>query len=221
MVCLVQSFFDYRLIPPRFSDVTHEVKPVLSGRRLVLTYNLIHTTLGSKQLAASSNKGMAKLRLLFSSWMGNIDNGMPTALAFLLEHQYTDASLRYDGMKGHDQQVASHLQEVCDETGFCFYLANLKREVEGGCDEDGGWGRGRSGYHEITEEVNRETTLTLVVEQDGTEIAQGLDFDEKHFVQESPFDNVDPDDEDYSGFTGNEGVSATHFYHRTVRSTEY
>jgi hypothetical protein len=161
---------------------------------------------------------MEKLRLLFSSWIGNIGKGIPTALVFLLEHQYTDASLRYDGMKGHDQQVASHLLEVCGEAGFGFYLANLKQTVGGGCDEDGD---SDCSYHVIGEEFNWATTLTRIVELDGTEIAQNFDFDEKHFVRETPFDDVLPDSEDYSGYTGNEGVSATHFYHRTVKSTYY
>jgi hypothetical protein len=51
----------------RFSDITHEVKPVISGRRLVLTYNLVHTTPESKELVANLTK-RAKLRDLLSWW---------------------------------------------------------------------------------------------------------------------------------------------------------
>jgi len=53
---------------------------------------------------------------------------------------------------------------------------------------------------------------------DGTEVEKDLSFDEELFIQADPFENEEPDDEEYSGFTGNEGVSATHFYHRTVSS---
>lgn len=139
------------LIGPRFSDVTHEVNPVLSSRRLVLTYNLIHDTLRSKELGVNSNAAMANLRLLLSAWIKAFEKNeeMPTSQAFLLEHQCTDASLCYDGLKGHDQQVASHLREACDESGFCFYLANLDKKVSGGCEGDyeddyygGRWGGG-------------------------------------------------------------------------------
>jgi len=192
---------------------------VLAGHRLVLTYNLIHTSLGSKELAANSNKSMTKLRFSLSKWKGGIENDakLPTKLAFLLKHQYTDASLCYDGLKGHDQQVAAHLREACQELGFCFYLANLERTVEGGCDEDGGYyGYYSGGFHEIVEEVDRKNILERVVDLDGTEVEKGLQFDDEYFVQMDPFEKEEPDDEDYSGFTGNEGVSATHFYHRTV-----
>lgn len=95
----------HQLILIRFSDVTHEVKPVLSGRRLVLTYNLIHETLGSRELSANSNTTMPKLILLLPAWRKSFeaDEDVPPNQAFLLEHQYTDASLCYDRLKGKDQ----------------------------------------------------------------------------------------------------------------------
>ncbi|TVY44089.1 hypothetical protein LOCC1_G004493, partial [Lachnellula occidentalis] len=208
-----------------FSDVTHEVKPVLSGRRLVLTYNLVHQTLGPKELGANPNAAMSKLKLLLPAWIKGLeeDDTFPTTLAFLFEHQYTDASLCYNGLKGHDRQVASHLREACNEFGFCIYLANLEHTVTGGCDGDdydddwgydGGGGDGE--IHAITDEIERDTSLKRVVELDGTEVAKDLTFDEGTLIQADALADADPDDEDYSGFTGNEGVSTTHFYHRTV-----
>ncbi|TVY39810.1 hypothetical protein LSUB1_G005264 [Lachnellula subtilissima] len=210
-----------------FSDVTHEMKPVLSGRRLVLTYNLVHQILGPKDLGANTNVAMSKLRLLLLAWIKGLeeDDTFPSTQAFLFEHQYTDASLCYDGLKGHDRHVASHLREACNKLEFILYLANLDHTVTGGCDGydvDDGWGYGGGGgggdggIHEITDEIERETSLKKVVELDGTQIAKELPFDEETFIQTDALADVDPDDKDYSGFTGNEGVSTTHFYHRTV-----
>lgn len=153
---------------------------------------------------------MAKLRLLLPAWMKSFEAGedISTHQAFLFEHQYTDASLCYAGLKGKDQQVASHLREACDEFGVCLYLANLDKTVSGGCDdEDGG---------EITDETDRETWLKKVVDLEGREVGEDIGFDEENFIQTDPLEN-DPDDEDCSGYTGNEGVSTTHFYHRTVK----
>lgn len=202
----------------RFADVTHEVRPVLSGRRLVLTYNLIHTTLGSKELSAESNKGLIKVSSVLDMWKTNLESmtpELPSAMAFLFEHQYTDANISFDGLKGHDRQVGSLLREACEQAGFIFYLANLKRTVEGGCDEEDDY-YGSKEFHPITEECDRETILQKVVHLDGTEVTKDLEFDDENFIQEEPFESIDPDEEDYSGYTGNEGVSATHFYSRTV-----
>jgi hypothetical protein len=201
----------------RFADVTHEVRPVQSGRRLVLTYNLIHTNFSSRDLSAGSNKGLVKVLSALNMWKANIESmnpELPGAMAFLFEHQYTDANLSFDGLKGHDRRVGSLLREACEKAGFLFYLANLKRTVEGGCEEDDYYGGEE--FHPITEECSRETILQKVVSLDGTEITNDLEFDEEDFIQKDPFESINPDDEEYSGFTGNEGVSATHFYNRTV-----
>jgi hypothetical protein len=53
----------------RFADITHEIKPVLSGYRLVLRYNLIQVNLASKELAVSSSNSMTQLRSTLSSFI--------------------------------------------------------------------------------------------------------------------------------------------------------
>lgn len=224
------SAFEYPYLA-WFSDVSHEVKPITSGRRLVLTYNLIHNTIDSKELNSRSDKGMAKLRAVFSRWKEMQD--APKTLALLLDHQYTEASLCYAGVKGHDQHVGSHLREICEEHGFYLYLANLEKSVFGECDEDdydydsygygSGYGRSRdfrrqSSWHKIIEVCDTIISLKRVVDLEGVEVGTDMGFDEETFVQPNALKNAEPDDEDYSGFTGNEGVSTTHFYHRTVCS---
>jgi hypothetical protein len=143
---------------------------------------------------------------------------VPPNLAFLFEHQYTDASLSFNGLKGNDHQVAAVLREISSEYGFCFYLTSLERTVEGGCDEYE-WEYG--GSHEIVDEIDSGVTLNRVVDLNGSEIATDLDFDQENFIQSDPFEGLEPDDEDCSGYTGNEGVTMTHFYRRTVCFPEY
>jgi hypothetical protein len=202
----------------RFSDVTHEVRPVLSGHRLVLTYNLVHTTLGPQQLSASGEGSLLQLRATFSKWKDGLQQThWRRAIAYQFEHQYTEASLRFDSLKGKDMETGSLLKQVCEDYGFSFYLANFEKTVEGGCDEDEE--SDEDGMHPITEECYTSTTLKKVVELDGTEVASDLEFDEENFTTDLPFEDISPDDEEYSGYTGNEGVSATHFYRRTVRLT--
>ncbi len=173
---------------------------------------------------------MAELQSILSQWKEGLEKEapLPKYQAFLLEHQYTDASLCYESLKGHDQQVAAHRREACDGS-FCFYLANLERSVMGGVDEfygdhdDYGYERGEredGGFHDILEEIDKTSVLQRIVDLDGTLLTRNLEFDEDNFVQADPFENEPPDDEEYSGFTGNEGVSATHFYNRTASSSK-
>ncbi|KAG9238196.1 hypothetical protein BJ875DRAFT_437669 [Amylocarpus encephaloides] len=197
-----------------FSDVTHEVKPVISGHRLVLTYNLVHRSLGPRDLSASSDSTGAKLGALFSEWKEGLHKSPYTRLvAYELEHQYTDASLCLGGLKGKDQVVGMSLQQVCKEFGFSFYLANFEQTIYGECDEGDVY---RQDFHAITEHCDRSASLLKVVELDGSEVAKHIQFSVENFTRDVCFEDSDPDDEDYSGYTGNEGVSATHFYRRTV-----
>jgi hypothetical protein len=154
---------------------------------------------------------MLKLRSALSKWKNN------------LETSKTKASLCYNDLKGQDRQVVAHLREACREFGFYLYLASFEREVYGGCDEDDGYGDwdddgndDGGNFHAITEDISISASLSKVVDLDGVEVDKDLEFDEKDFIQKEPFENKAPDAEDYSGYTGNEGVSATHFYHRTV-----
>jgi hypothetical protein len=170
---------------------------------------------------------MAKLDSIFSWWDKQLlkDNSdVPDFQAYLLEHWYTDASLCNDDLKGHDQQVASHLREVCNNHGFLLFLANLETRITGGCggddgdwDEYGGYGGDSDDFHTITDICDENTTLQKVVELDGALVARNLYFEVENLLQKEDFRDEDPDEEeDYSGFTGNEGVSATHLYRRTV-----
>ena len=74
----------------------------------------------------------------------------------------------------------------------------------------------RGDYHRIVDVCNDSLSLKRVVDLNGVTVAEDLSINETDFIEEFPFDDRDPDDEDYSGFTGNEGVSATHWYQDSV-----
>lgn len=121
--------------------------------------------------------------------------------------------------EGYDRQVVSHLRHACAEHGFRIYLASFTKEVTGSCEDDSYYGRaygGGSGHHLIDEEIESSMTLTRVVDLNGNEVTKNIDFDEDKSLINDPFEGAEPDDEDFSGYTGNEGVSTTHFYRRTV-----
>ena len=192
--------------------------PVTSGYRLVLTYNLISH--GEPQSAAVLGDDHAKLCRLLASWARSNEEA-PEKMAYLLDHQYTETGLRLNRLKGSDLRKAEFLKKACDEQDYCVFLAQLELSREGACDEpeDGyGYGYGSSyngDYHEHFDDIETELRLLKVFEMDGKEIATNVDLDEEDLVQEDPFKDEKPDDEDFSGYTGNEGVTSTHFYRRT------
>ncbi|KAI9771775.1 MAG: hypothetical protein M1835_006386 [Candelina submexicana] len=210
-----------------YADVTHEIRPVTSGIRLVLTYNLIDTAPGITQSAASLDHEKLKLRNILTLWKTSWDDSehmdCPDKLAYMLDHKYTNASLRIDQLKGSDLLRARYLKEVCAETDICFFLANIERSVDGEVESDGEDipykdkpCDGPNGiHHEIFEIFEDKLMLQHVVELDGSGVAKDLTLEESDIVQEEPF-ATGPDHEDFSGWTGNDGTTAKHYYRSTV-----
>lgn len=163
---------------------------------------------------------------IISSWARSVEEALskaPDFLAYKLDHEYTDASLRFQSLKGLDKVKGEYLREVCAGAKVCLYLASMKRTVVGSCEEEYGgysrWERYRTQeMHTLEEVVEESTELKRMIDLDGSVLAKELPIDEANIVQEGLFDR-DPDKEDFEGYTGNEGASATHFYHDTVRTT--
>ena len=193
---------------------------VTSGRRLVLTYNLIDLSQGLQRSAAMLTREKRMLKGIISSWTRGIEKGAygtPDFLAYKLDHEYTNASLKFQSLKGLDKIKAECLREVCAKANACFFLASMECKVEGSCEED----YGHRYYptqkmHTLEEIVGQSTELKRIIELDGSLLAREIPINEADIVQEHPFER-DPDKENFGGYTGNEGASATHFYHDTVR----
>ena len=164
------------------------------------------------------------LKGIISCWARSVETpgtNSPSFLVYKLDHEYTDASLRFQSLKGLDKVKADYLREVCAGTNACFYLASMKHEVMGSCEEGysgySRWERHQApGMHTIEEICSQSTELRRMIDLDGSILAREIPIDEADIVQEGPFER-DPDTEDFEGYTGNEGASATQFYQDTVR----
>jgi hypothetical protein len=230
-----------------YSDVVHEVKPITSGYRLVLIYNLVQGSSGPITTAASRTDSKSRLKNVLSQWSAicNRDNpGISRILAYKLSYKYSISSLSFNTLKGSDNVKFQHLDEVCKEKDFLLYLAHIKKEDSGACADNNAWrydedsARRDNGYetdeyqrlrngptadekqdfggcHEIIEFHRRSIQLTRVLDQNRTEVAKNIDFAIEDIAQGNIFKRA-PDYENYTGYTGNEGVSTTHFYNDTI-----
>lgn len=226
----------YAHIKRRYSDVSHEVTEITSGYRWVLTYNLVRanppSTANGPSIESIEWQDVTDLKTIFNRWRKDLSKGFPhERLMYILDHQYTEANLKAYTLKGRDAVIGQYLEAACADTGFRFYLANLEQMVSGGAAEDDYCYSTRYGYHygrydsppprlagrfhEIEDECDREVKLKYLVDPEGDKIGEDIEVDEEDILQSDPFAR-DPDDEDYEGFTGNEGASATHWYRETV-----
>ncbi|KAH8744688.1 hypothetical protein F5883DRAFT_654985 [Diaporthe sp. PMI_573] len=119
-----------------YADVTHEIKPVQTGYRWALTYNLIIDYEDSRLSASVLDSQIQSLVEALSPW--ETLQYPPDFLVYPLDHQYTLRNLRLPSLKGLDYQRARCLADSCDRHGeFYLFLAQLDKYNCWPNDEDG------------------------------------------------------------------------------------
>lgn len=191
-----------------YSDVLHEVKPVDSGYRVVLTFNLIQTE--SSYRLSAGNDQTTSLRAALARWYDCPD---PPFLICPLEHKYTATSLDLKRLKGNDSARVQSVAKLVEDGKFICYLASVEKEITGSVDDNYESGN----ISDIIDEIDSSIKLTRVVSLDGTEKLAKLPITSEDFVDDyEDFFDEDPDDEDFGGYTGNEGAETTQWYRKSV-----
>jgi hypothetical protein len=209
-----------------YTDVVHEVKPVTSGYRLALSYNLIHTSPGiARPTLPDMHSAVTHLRRVLRGWVKGGYASDDDIVAYLLTHEYNHVNLQTGALKGKDAHLVANVRGVTGEEGVMVCLANLEYNVSGVADDDGhgyygGYG-GRKRHHwgydsddsdeghdempGMGEDIDRSLKVTNLVDLDGSSImgAGDLDISEDDLIPENPFEDVEPDDKEYEGYMGN------------------
>lgn len=206
-----------------YADCEHEVRPLQEGHRLCLVYNL--TLAGSKTaVTAPRTAGVAdELATTLGSW----SDTDPPKLAVLLEHRYTQAGLTWDALKGVDRVKARVLAEAATQAGCRAYLALLTLEESGSAEEEyeprsRRRRRGEDDEDEENEDSSGryhmeevfETTLSAEhwSDSEGNPLSFGMMAVEQQEVVPPDTLTKGKPEEDYEGYTGNEGMTLTRWY---------
>ena len=212
-----------------YTDVTHEIKPITSGHRLALSYNLIHTSRALRP-ALSANTGLAvALRRVLALWERDAGRATQSKIVYLLEHTYGTAGLCAGALKGVDAHKVAMLDTLAKEMGFGLGLAGVECHMCGGAEDCGydasyygsrrrhGWGYDSEddygGMHSWAdpEEVEKEMSIMHLVDLDGDLICDTLAYKETtETIPEDLTEEVESgqcDEEEYEGYQGNVGVS--------------
>ncbi|ROT36452.1 hypothetical protein SODALDRAFT_282215, partial [Sodiomyces alkalinus F11] len=179
-----------------FSDVTHEVLPVTSGIRWVLTYNLAITHPAQHRPSAAMNTPEL--------------DGLGNALNAWLESR--EASLSLPSLKGADLNRMQCLKAVCGSRNATLFLGVIEKRALGACetlyDEDDYYGEDdydTASWHSFAETIESEITIKRLVSTDGRTMREDLtipeDELEERLIQdeEDPFEGAERREEDYSG----------------------
>jgi hypothetical protein len=226
-----------------YTDCEHEIRPVTSGFRLALVYNLTLAKSKRTITAPSSREHIAAAAGLLRRWSGQIeataassDDSTPSKLAVILDHRYSQAGLTRDALKGVDRARADVLFAAAREAGCDASLALVTYQESGSAEpsDDYGYGysRGRrygrysneydedydgSGEHQMGELFDSSLTAEHFSDAEGNPLAFGqIPLNEDEIVSEQPLNAGEPDQEDFEGYTGNAGMTLERWYHRAA-----
>lgn len=191
-----------------YSDVQHTIKPILSGYRLVLTYNLVQDQNAQKPTATALDNNHDKLARLLGAWNRNYD--YQDHLIYPLSFKYTEDSLSMNNLKGDDIAKGRYLEHVCSDNGVYWFLSQMTRSKE----EDEYYAYHESDGEHDTHELG-ETFLPS-----GCPINLGLNtwVDEGALLasMDEIYGTRNPDSGDEGEYTGNENMPSTLRYHDSV-----
>jgi len=193
-----------------YTDVTHEVKPVTSGYRLAISYNLVNASPGlPPPHLPDMHLAVSAVEKIFRKWRkgGYRYQDFSGNIVYLLDHEYSDAGLELTTLKGKDAVLVSNIKGVAEKQGISLRLGLLECEISGEADpygyedEWGGPPPKMEQVHETEYRVDSLYDLEGDLAQGGRSIVLSPELD--MIPQDPGFDGEDPDDEDFEGYTGN------------------
>ncbi|KAF7560174.1 hypothetical protein G7046_g3978 [Stylonectria norvegica] len=215
-----------------YSDVSHEVLPVTSGYRWVLTYNLAIDMAVPRPSAGLKRSETRDLRHSMRRWLSKPEGSREKKFVYhVLEHDYTEASISLKALKAQDLARVQVLKELTNEFPVEIFLALLEKEEMGNVayEYDGRRGYGYGGYsrwdeeegdsegteggfHPLDEVFETKYRVKNLVDLEGRIVMHSLALDEEDILDSECFDDMIDGEEEYEGYMGNSGPTATHWY---------
>lgn len=223
-----------------YADCQHEIQPVRSGYRVVLTYNLVveGDACTAADPATAAGELAREVRRYFETplpprWSGDSREGPPDRLVYLLDHEYTQRGLAWERLKNADAVRAAALREVARQLDCEVFLA-LADVHEQWSSEDDGYGYGHyrewdededegdeeedesSGTPELTDLLESSVELRHWVGPGERPQDIASDVDERELCYTKPSVELKPFKSEHEGYMGNYGNTVDRWYHRSA-----
>ena len=215
-----------------YADCHHQVRPVMSGYRIVLTYNLLldgHALAAAAPAPAAVDALAGCLTEHFGGAREEPRRGTsPERLVYLLDHEYTQRALSWANLKGVDAARVAALRTAAglSECEIVLALAEV-HETWSAFEPD--WARPRrrghwdededevseSDEYELDELIDWSTTLSHWLDDSGASaqpIVTAVGDDE--VCATTPTASLAPYDSEYEGYMGNYGNTMDRWYRR-------
>ena len=190
-----------------YADCLHQVTPVRTGYRVVLTFNLLMRGTPATGSADGPVPELAGCLAEHFSSPEQVRYGSsepPKRLVYLLDHKYTERGLRWDKLKGADAERATLLRAAADKADCETVLALA--EIKETWDTEA---------RKITYLIDSSLTLDWWTSPSGGE-AISLYIRDAEICASTPTAELKPYQSEYTGYMGNWGGTKDRWYRRAA-----
>ena len=190
-----------------YADCDHEVKPLTSGYRVCLVYNLVQLKTGKKIALQSIQTHANKVAEMLTQHQEKVDTS-PNII--LLGHQYTPENFSYNALKLNDRAKAETLLHAAQIAGYYAKLCLVTSYISGSPEYDG--------YYEEDEDAVMEEVFdeSLQIEhwaENQFPSMNNITFEEADLITSFKLNDDDPIVKESTGYMGNYGPDLMHWYH--------
>lgn len=217
-----------------YADCRHHVRPVTSGYRVVLTYNLI---LEGDTAALASSQADPSLAAELARCLDEHFDGRdePTRLVYLLDHEYTQAGLGWARLKGRDARRAAAVRAAAQAADCEVALAlGEVHETWSASEPESSWRHGHGRYwdydeddedghgdnspedYELEELIESTTSLDCWLDESDKAAPTSLIVSDDEVCATTPTADLSPHDSSYEGYMGNYGNTLDRWYRRAA-----
>ena len=195
-----------------YADCDHEVKPLTSGYRICLVYNLIQQKSAKQIQLTSLETYVTKLAEIFTQQR---QEGIAKPNILLLGHQYTPENFLEDQLKLNDRPKAEVIVRAAQKAG-CYAKMCLVTSYITGAPEGGG------GYYGDDDEEDENAEMAEVYEEDlyieywlknNIPVLSNVSFEEADLINSFDLKEDEPIMKESTGYMGNYGPDLMHWYH--------
>ncbi len=226
-----------------YADCRHEVRPVKSGYRVTLTFNLFADSeavaQGAGPVADLAHCLTEHFTTPATGRFGRTDLGPPNRLVYLLDHEYTQRGLNWTRLKGADAERATLLRTAAERAGCeaVLALAEVKETWDAWPSDEDPWddydyydeeddedyddaSRDRRSDHDdyqLNDLIDDEITLGWWTSPDGMGGEPiSLYVPDSEVCTTTPSANLTPYQSEYEGYMGNYGNTLDRWYRRAA-----
>jgi hypothetical protein len=192
-----------------YSDCDHEIRPLTSGYRVCLVYNLLQLKPGNKIQLESLQQHVAKLSELLKEYENNTSL-IPKII--LLGHQYTPENFSKKSLKLNDRTRAEVLLRAAEQADYYVNMCLVTSYVAGS-PASGGYNYEEADENTEMEEVFDEVLSIEYWLEDELPPLRDVQFEEKDLLATFRLNDDEPIVKESTGYMGNYGPDLMHWYH--------